>query len=120
MNTAYKALLAGMLAIVFSGPALAHGGGPQGGSYYNGAYPAGISGGVSVWGNSQGQTGWTGSLSIGAGVVYAPVYAVPVGVVHVPGGHYPPGHGYKKAYRKGYKHGQRDARLHRQGHGRHH
>jgi hypothetical protein len=119
MKTAYKALLAGILAIVFAGPALAHGTGQTVGVYYNGYYGNGLSGNVSVWGNSYGQSGWSGSLNYGSSIAYAPVYVVPPPHAHGPACYHQPRRGYGKAYRKGYKHGRRDARHHGKGHGNH-
>lgn len=120
MNTAYKTLLAGMLAIVFAGPALAHGGGSVSASYYNGYQASGLNGGITVWGNSHGQAGWSGAITYGAPVYYAPAYGPPPVQAYGPRYYHGPGRGHAKAYRKGYRHGRHDARHHGHRKGRHH
>jgi len=117
MKTRTTMLLTGLLFLALSAPALAHDPG------YGGYYPdPRLSGGVTVWGNSQGYAGWSGALTIGAGSVYVPVYA-PWVAAHRHGpqcAHGMPSR-HAKAYRKGYRHGSRDAYRadHDRGHGHH-
>lgn len=120
MNTAYKALLAGMLAIVFAGPALAHGGGSGAGPNHGGYYGSGIDGGVTVWANSRGQYGWNGAVYYGSPVRHAPAYGLPRTYGHGPQWYHQQGRGVSKAYRIGYRNGRHDARKHRHHRGCHH
>jgi hypothetical protein len=93
----------GVLALMLSGTAVAHGSGP---------YPAyghdRPSGNVTIWGDSSGRSGWAGSLSYGIGYGYAPGY-VPWGHVHEPRC----GHIVPRGYARGYRDGYRNANKHR-------
>lgn len=104
----------GMIAILLSGTALAHGGGAVN------SYPLdGWSGSVAVWGNSAGYTGYSGNISYVSNYAYAPGYALVPG----PGPGYGPCcmNGRGKAYAKGHRHGPKHGRKHaRKHHGRHH
>ena len=60
MNIAYKALLAGVLAIVFTGPAIAH-------EAREGAW----TGGLTVAVTPTGELAWSGGLAYGPVVAYA-------------------------------------------------
>ena len=105
-------VLIGLLALVLSGSALAHNPGQQVG------YPSGNwSGSATVWGGSQGYSGWSGNLSVGSAYGYPPAYvpvAVPVPIRHRHGAscHHVSRYGYDNAYRKGYKHGKKHGRRH--------
>lgn len=71
MNTAYKTLLAGMLAIVFSGPALAH---------QSGHNISGWSGGAAIVVQPDGQIHVGGSIGYSVNAVYGahqPLYYAP-------------------------------------------
>ena len=71
MNTAYKTLLAGMLAIVFSGPALAH---------HSGHSSSGWIGGASVVLQPNGQVHVGGSIGYAFNtgyIAHQPVHYVP-------------------------------------------
>lgn len=84
-----------------------------------------LSGGVTVWGNSYGQSGYAGNLNLGFGYPPATYY----GHAHAPScGHqlvypyvngYPVGYGYGNGYRSGYRgnaHRNKYARGHHKGH----
>lgn len=77
MNIAYRTLFAGMLAIVFCGPAIAH-------DRHDGNW----SGGVSIAVTPSGHVSWGGGLNYG----YAPAAAYPVrqARIIVDGSHYGP------------------------------
>ena len=97
MNRAYKALLAGMLAIVFSGPALAHQAVQSN---------SGWSGGATVVLQPDGQVHVGGSIGYAVNAVYAPhqpAYYAPVQhhVAHPVCGH--PSH-YRSKRHHGRKH----------------
>ena len=105
MNTAYKTLLAGMLTIVFSGPALAH---------QSGQTNSGWSGGATIVLQPDGQVHVGGSIGYAVNAVYAPhqpVYYTPAPhhVAHPVCGH--PSH-----YRPRGHHGPRHFKKR---HGRH-
>lgn len=117
MNARRTTLVLGLLASLVASPALAHDRGYE-------PYDPGLSGGVTVWGNSQGYSGWSGVLSYGTGYGYSPGYVPWVAPHrHGPQCAHGPGRAYAKAYRKGYRHGSRDAwrqgHGHGHGHGRH-
>lgn len=101
MNTAFKTLFAGMLALVFSATAIAH-------DHVDGSWTGGVS--VSVL--PGGQVAWGGGISYGA-VVYQPVSQV---LVPAPR-HYPacqhPSHDRHKARGKGHGRKHRVAHTHR-------
>jgi hypothetical protein len=115
MKSTVGILLAGLFAIMLSGPALAHDTSYQASigvsSYGNPSF----AGNVTVYGGYYRPTAWGGSVTLASGPVYVPV-AAPVAVpVYVPRYQGPPGHGYAKAYRKGYKKGYRNGRWHPHG-----
>ena len=124
MNTRNRNVLIGLVVLALSGSALAHDPGHQGG------YPSGSwTGSATVWGSSQGYSGWSGNLSIGTIHGYAPgyvpwAYAYPVRHRHGPSCHHAPprshghgyGHSYGHSYWKGHKNDRR--RGHGPGHGR--
>jgi hypothetical protein len=124
MNAAYKTLLAGVMALVFCGPALAHGPANPGSYVTIGYGNAGLAGNVTVWGNSAGQTAWSGSLTVGTGPYsyYAPAYVTvappPVyrPVYYGPRYYGPRAAGYPRAYRNGYKKGYGRGGRHAKGH----
>jgi hypothetical protein len=105
MNTAYKALFAGMLAMVFTGPAIAH-------DAREGAWTGGVTVAVTP----------TGELAWGGGLAYRPVVAYaarPVVVAARPAyrpvcGH--PSHRHHAAQRGGHKHWKRLRHAHRRHH----
>ncbi|MGD2128127.1 MAG: hypothetical protein PVJ33_00445 [Lysobacterales bacterium] len=116
MRASYTTLLAGVLALVFCGTAIAHDSG-----YYQPSAGGQLSGTVVVWSVGQGYSGWSGSLSYGLPPGYRPGYIAWAPHRHVQGcrhpGHFaPPRHGYERAYRKGYRDGHRNGR----GHSHHH
>ena len=100
MNIAYQTLFAGMLAVVFSGPAVAH-------DYHGGNWSGGLTVAVTPGGH----------LSVGGALGYGPVVALPAPrVAYVD-------HGYRPACRHpshGYHRGYRGERGYGRGHGRHH
>ena len=96
MNSAYRTLFAGMLAIVFTGSALAHQ-----------AVDSAWTGGVSLAVLPSGQVSWSGGLAFGS-VVAQPAYRAVVPVPqrvpvcgHPSHRHYP---GHRKARGHGKKH----------------
>jgi hypothetical protein len=102
----------GLMALMLSGTALANGHGVYGG------YPDSYwSGGVTVYGDSSGYSGYSGTINLNGGYapvpVYAPVYApvyVPVAVPrHGPRGHHRPKHRHSR------HHGNRRCRGHGRG-----
>ena len=105
MNTAYKTLLAGMLAIVFSGPALAHSSGHPG---------SGWSGGAAIVLQPDGRVDVNAAIGYTVNAVYPgyrPAHYAPVPrhVTHPVCRH--PSH-YRPTGRHGHKH-------HKKRHGRH-
>ena len=120
MRRIYKIALSGMLAFVVSGAVFAHG---PGGNY---GYPnSALTGGVTLWANSMGQSGYAGTLSYGTGYGYAPGYIPWMGHRHGPQCGHGPGNGYPRGYQYGYQdgymHGNKHGRKHgRKHHGRHH
>ena len=120
MRRIHKIAWSGMLALMVSGAAFAH----DPGGYYG--YPtSGLTGGVTVWGNSMGQSGYAGMLSYGVGYGYAPGYVPWMGHRHGPQCGHGPGYGYPQGYHygheRGYGHGNKHGRKHgRKHHGRHH
>lgn len=110
MKTSYRLLLAGMLAMVFSATAVAH---SPGGNVY---VPGGWSGNATVWGNSHGQSGWTGAITYSAGYGYLPGYVPWVRPNQWSGHgsrcHHAPGHRHARAHRH--------VQSHSYGHGRGH
>jgi len=105
MNIAYKALLAGVLAIVFTGPAIAH-------DAREGAW----AGGLTVAVTPRGQLAWSGGLAYGPVVAYAarPVVVAAPPVYRPVCGH--PSHRRHAAHHRGHKYWKR----HRHAHPRHH
>lgn len=100
MNTAYRTLFAGMLAIVFCGTAIAHD-----------RHHGGWSGGVSVAVVPGGDLYWTGRLDYGADIAY------PVRRVFVPRGYrvlmcHHPSHRRPVVVRNGHRHGTRHRVIH--------
>jgi len=115
MKTRCTFLLIGMLAMVLSGSVLAHGSG----SYDAYGYEP-WSGSATVWGNSQGHSGYSGTLSYGYGHAYSPGYIPWAGHQHGPRCQHGPGYSYDRAHRQGYKHGRKHGKKHQNKHGRHH
>jgi len=118
MKTRNRYLVFGLLALALSGSALAHEAGQSA------AYPAGAwSGNATIWGNSQGYSGWLGNLNIGAVFGYAPGF-VPVAVPlprshrHAASCHHAPPRVHSHAYRQGHPRGH--ARGHGKGYRGHH
>jgi hypothetical protein len=115
MKATLGILLAGLFAIMMSGPALAHDTAYQASIGVSSYANTGIAGTVTVYGGSYRPAAWSGSVTVASGPVYVPV-AAPVAVpVYVPRYHGPRGHGYAKAYQKGYKKGYRKGRRHPHG-----
>ena len=101
MNIAYKALFAGMLAMVFTGPAIAH-------DARHGAW----TGGVTVAVTPAGELAWSGGLAYGPLVSYAPRPLVVAPPVYRPVcGH--PSHRRHVAHPRGHKHWKRHRHAHR-------
>ena len=105
MNRAYKALFAGMLCIVFTGPAIAHD--PYGGSW---------SDGVSVAVTPHGDLAWSGGLNYGPALAYPVrhVVAVPAHYRVPVCGH--PSHRHRVAHGKRHKHWKRHHHAHHHAH----
>ena len=110
MNTAYKTLLAGMLAIVFSGPALAH---------HSLQSDGGWTGGASVVLQPDGQVYVGGSIGYAVNAVYAshqPVYYAPAPYHGAPHNIRPPACRHPSHYRPrghhGHKHYKKQNRRH--------
>lgn len=103
MNTMNKVVWSGILAFALCGSAFAHGPGVYG-SYPDPAW----AGGVTIWGDSSGYTGYSGTLSVGSGYGYVPVYAPVVSHRHGPQCyHGPRGYGHRpQYYDRGYGHGR--------------
>jgi hypothetical protein len=86
-----------------------------------------LTGGITIWGDSNGHTGYAGNVSLGFTGAYANhgYAAVPYyGPSHGPScGHVPP-YGYARGYKRGYRnghHNRRNNRHHYNDHrGRHH
>jgi hypothetical protein len=106
MKTRLIVLLLGIFGLFGSAAVLAHNSGPAG-SY--GGVP--LSGGITIWGDSYGRSGYAGNVSLGFGNGYAvPGYvAVPVY------GHVAP-YGY---YQQGYRHGRGHGHYRNRHHGHH-
>lgn len=103
MKTRLIVVLLGLFSVFGSTAVLAHNSG------YGGAY-AGIplTGGITIWGDSYGHTGYAGNVSLGFASGYANHgYATVPYYGHVHGfsrGHRPP-YGYARGYRRGYGYG---------------
>jgi len=112
-------LVAGLLALVLSGPVLAHDRG------HDSVYPGGNwSGNVTLWGGSQGQSGWSANLGFGAvhgyPAGYVPLVPSPLAHRHLASCHHArPGH-YAHYQGKGYKHGRGHGKGHSRWHSHHH
>lgn len=113
IRTSY--LTAGLLALALSSPAMAHNAG-----HYP-AYPdSAWSGSATVWGHSQGFSGWSGSLILGAvpgyPTGYIQVSPIPSGHRHLAScRHAPPrhhAHAKTKRYTQGRGHAQRRFERH--------
>lgn len=106
MNVAYKTLLAGMLAIVFSGPALAH---------HSVQPDSGWTGGATIVLQPDGQVHVGGSI----GYAVNTVYASPQPVYYAPAPHHIASQGcrHPSHYRPRGHHGRK---YHGKRHGRHH
>lgn len=105
MKIAHKALFIGMLAIVFTGPALAH-------DTRDGTW----TGGVTVAVTPAGDLAWSGGLAYGPVVAYAsrPMVVAAPPVFRPACGH--PSHRRHAAHGRGHKH----AKRYRHAHPRHH
>ena len=111
MKTRLLVVLFGLFSLLGSAAALAHSPG------YGDAY-AGIplTGGITVWGDSYGNTGYAGNVSLGFAGGYANYRYAPVPYY----GHMPP-YCYARGYNRGYRHGHHGKRHHGKGHhGRRH
>lgn len=74
-----KIAVLGLMALLLSGNALANGPGVYGG------YPGSSwSGGVTVYGDSRGYTGYSGTINVGGGYATAPVYMPAYAPAYVP------------------------------------
>ena len=114
MRKIYRIMSVGLLACALSATAFAHD--------YSGYQGSGWTGSATVWGNSMGHSGYSGTVGYGGGYGYAPAYIPWAGGPHGPQCHHgPPGHaygrGYDRGYHKGYRKGRKHGRKHR---GRHH
>lgn len=105
MKIAHKALFAGMLAMLFTGPAIAH-------DTRDGAW----TGGVTVAVTPAGELAWSGGLAYGPVVAYAaqPVVVAPQPAYRAVCGH--PSHWRHAAQYRGHRKGKH----HRHTHPRHH
>jgi hypothetical protein len=113
MNMISKTLWVGILALALCETASAHDG------YGSGGYrDSGWAGSVTVYGSSSGYSGYNGSLSYGAGYVYAPVVAAPV-YRHGPQCYHGKGHGHPRHYKRGHGRSHGNAHGHHQRRGRH-
>lgn len=107
MKKSVRYLWPGLLALVISGSALAHGSGR-----YDGWSGSGWSGGATVWGDSTGYTAYSGSLGFGTGYGQVPRHQPWAGGYHGPQCRHGHPRGYAKAYRKGFRHGRNHGRNH--------
>jgi hypothetical protein len=120
MRTRKKISLIGFILLLSGGPALAHD------RVGHAVYPDDRwSGALTLYGDSRGYAGWSGSLNYAYGVSYGylPTYVTPVPVYdhrHGPSCRHSTGHRYGKSYRKGYSHGRKHSRRGGYGHGHHH
>ena len=117
MKTRLFVLLFGLFSLLGSATVLAHNPG------YGGIY-AGVplTGGITIWGDSYGNTGYAGNVSLGFAGGYANYGYAPVPYYgHVHGascGHMPP-YGYARGHNRGYRHGRHNRHYykdHRRGH----
>jgi hypothetical protein len=119
MKTRNVYLAAGLLALFLSGPILAHDLG------HDTVYPVGNwSGNVTLWGGSQGHSGWSANLGFGTirayPAAYAPAVPLPLAHRHLASCHHaPPGH-YAHHHGKGHKHGRGHGKGHFGRHSGHH
>ena len=120
MRTRKKIWFAVVVLLLTGGPALAHD------RSNHVRYPDDRwSGALTIYGDSQGYAGWSGSLNY-AHIVnygYAPGYAPWVAVRdhrHGPDCRHAAGHRYAKAYHRGYHHGRHHSRRGSHRHGHHH
>lgn len=118
MKASYTTLLAGVLALVFCGTAIAHDSG-----YHQPPATGQLSGTVVLWSGGQGYTGWSGSLSYGLPPGYQPGYIAWAPHRHLracrhPSHFAPPRYGQERAYRNGHR--DRHHNSHGRGHLRHH
>lgn len=100
MNTAYRTLFAGMLAIVFCGTALAH-------ERHHGEW----SGGVTIAVAPGGELSWYGGLAYGPELAYPVRRAAVPRAYRVPMCHHP-SHRHPVAYRHGHRHGKKHRVIH--------
>jgi hypothetical protein len=113
MKTRFPLLLVGLIGLFVSTAALAHDSG------YGGAYGGnGLSGGISVWADSYGHSGYAGNLSYGTAYAWrqAPYY----GHAHGPRCGHGPRYGYDRAYEHGHHHGRKQGHRNRHGRRNHH
>jgi hypothetical protein len=120
MKTRKKIWLVAVVLLLTGGPALAH----DRGAYVG--YPDDRwSGALTIYGDSHGYAGWSGSLNYAytLNYGYAPGY-VPWAAVrdhrHGPRCRHAAGYRYAKAYHGGYHHGRKHSRRGAHGHGHHH
>lgn len=95
MKTRLIVLLLGIFSLFGSVAVMAHNSGPAG-SY--GGIP--VTGGITIWGDSNGRTAYVGNVSLGFGNVYAaPGYvAVPYYGHAAPYGYYQQGYGHRRGH----------------------
>ena len=119
MKTRLIVVLFGLFSLLVSTTVMAHNPG------YGGAYTGvPLTGGITVWGDSYGNTGYSGNVRLGFAGGYANYGYAPVPYYgHVHGssrGHMPP-YGYARGYNRGYRHGHHGKRHHgKRHHGRRH
>ena len=120
MKASYSTLLAGILALVFCGTAIAHDSG-----YYSAPATTNGYGSIVIWSNGQGALGWSANLGLGVPLGYAQGYVAWAPHQHLAGCRHPshfalPPHANPRAYRKGYREGRLGSHGRGRGHGHHH
>ncbi len=111
MKTRFIILMLGLSSLFVATAAVAHKPGHV--VVYGGPL---LSGGVTLWGNSHGQSGYAGNINLGFANTHArmPVY----GHVHGPSCGHAMGHSYALGFKNGYRNG--NGYIHWRGHGRKH
>ena len=113
MKTRCTVLLVGLISLFVSTAVLAHGSG------YGGVYGGnGLSGGISVWADSYGHSGYAGSLNYG--VVYGHQAVPYYGHAHGPQCGHRHRYGYDREYSHGYNNYRKHGHKNRRGHRNHH
>ena len=117
MKNRNRKLLFGLLALLLCGSAVAHDSGPYAG------YPQGnLAVGATIWGSSQGLSGWSGTLTLGNAYRYTPGFvtvAVPIPPEHRhgPSCHHVSHHVHQYAHQRNHGNGHKQNRGH--GHDHH-